>query len=176
MYYISLGFAVSLAIWVIAVSLIRKRKPVELIDCIKRSPWQLIPFVLSMFVMILSLSENGVTDKIDEIISKGDEVFSFGLTSFASANIINNIPMSVLFSSIAEPLSGADKTRAIYASVVGSNLGAFLTPVGALAGIMWSSILKFQNVRFGFRDFVKYGAAVSLPTVLATLTVLDIVL
>ncbi|MBR5721521.1 MAG: hypothetical protein IKX78_03440, partial [Clostridia bacterium] len=174
MYYVSLGFAVSLAVCVLIISAVRKRKPVELIECLKRSPWALIPFVLSMFVLILSLSENGVTQKIDDIISKGDEVFSFGVTSFASANIINNIPMSVLFSSIAEPLTGAAKTRAIYASVVGSNIGAFLTPVGALAGIMWSSILRFQKVKFGFGDFVKYGAAVSLPTILATLTVLDI--
>ncbi len=174
MYYVSLGFAVSLAVCVLIISVARKRKPVELIECLKRSPWALIPFVLSMFVLILSLSENGVTQKIDDIISKGDEVFSFGVTSFASANIINNIPMSVLFSSIAEPLTGAAKTRAIYASVVGSNIGAFLTPVGALAGIMWSSILRFQKVKFGFGDFVKYGAAVSLPTILATLTVLDI--
>jgi arsenical pump membrane protein len=123
--------------------------------------------------MILALSENGVTAKIDDMLAGGDEVFSFGITSFASANIINNIPMSVLFSSIAEPLNGLAKTKAIYASVVGSNLGAFLTPVGALAGIMWSSILRFQKVKFSFGDFVKYGAAVSVPTVLATLTVLE---
>lgn len=173
MYYVSLGFAVSLALCVLLISFARKRKPIELLDCLKRSPWQLIPFVLSMFVMILALSENGVTSKIDDLLAGGDEVFSFGITSFASANIINNIPMSVLFSSIAEPLNGLAKTKAIYASVVGSNLGAFLTPVGALAGIMWSSILRFQKVKFSFGDFVKYGAAVSVPTVLATLTVLE---
>lgn len=173
MYYVSSGFALSLALCVLLISLARKRKPVELVDCLKRSPWQLIPFVLSMFVMILALSENGVTGKIDDIIAGGDEVFSFGVTSFASANIINNIPMSVLFSSIAEPLSGLAKTKAIYASVVGSNLGAFLTPIGALAGIMWSSILRYQKVKFSFGDFVKYGAAVSVPTVIATLTVLE---
>ena len=176
MYLVSLGFAVSLAVTVLAVSLVRKRKPVELIASAKRAPWQLIPFVLSMFVLILALVGNGVTERISAFLAKGPEVYTFGITSFLAANVINNIPMSVLYSSVVEPLSGSDAARAVYASVVGSNLGAFLTPVGALAGIMWSSILQHRGVKFGFREFVRYGAMISIPTVLSTLAALEFVL
>ena len=175
MWYVSLGFAVSLFICTLICSAIRKKKPVELVACLKRAPWQLIPFVLSMFVLILSLSENGVTEKICALFGEGQTVFKYGLASFLAANVINNIPMSVLFSSIAEPLAGTQTgTRAIYASIVGSNIGAFLTPIGALAGIMWSSILKSHGVKFSFKDFVKYGVIIAVPAILTALALLSL--
>lgn len=59
-----------------------------------------------------------------------------------AANVMNNIPMSVAFSSIVSPLPEADRLPAAYASIIGSNIGAYFTPLGALAGIMWSGILN----------------------------------
>lgn len=174
MWYISLGFAVSLFICTLICAAVRKKKPVEPAACLKRAPWQLIPFVLSMFVLILSLSENDVTGKLCELFGETSTVFKYGLASFLTANVINNIPMSVLFSSITAPLAGTQTgLRAVYASIVGSNIGAFLTPIGALAGIMWSSILKTHGVRFRFQDFVKYGAIISVPSIFAALAILQ---
>jgi arsenical pump membrane protein len=42
---------------------------------------------------------------------------------------------------------GGASLRAVYASIIGSNIGAFLSPVGALAGVMWMSILKRHDIR-----------------------------
>ena len=172
MWYVSLGFAVSLFICTAVASALRKKRPDELGACLKRAPWQLIPFVLSMFVIILALKENGVIESIAGFLGNDFVVFKYGATSFLSSNVINNIPMSVLFSSVTGTLEGTARTGAIYASVVGSNIGAFLTPIGALAGMMWSSILKNHGVQFSFGKFVKYGAAVAVPTLLAALGVL----
>ena len=80
--------------------------------------------------------------------------------------------MSVLYSSI---LAGANSPAAVYATVVGSNLGACLTPIGALAGIMWSSILKEHNLKFGYFDFLKIGVTVAIPALLAALAVLQLI-
>ena len=129
----------------IAVGIIcaeRRRPPRELARTAKRAPWQLVPFVLSMFVMILSLSENGVTEAIGTALGDTATVWKYGSLSFFSANLINNIPMSVFFSSIVAYLPESEMLRGVYATIVGSNLGAFLTPIGALAGIMWMSLLK----------------------------------
>lgn len=172
MWLVSLLAAMSLFVCVGAVSLLRKRNPVELWHCLKRAPWQLIPFVLSMFVMILALSEKGFTAEISKLLGDGDVVYKYGISSFLSANIINNIPMSVLFCEVVETLSGTDKIAAIYATVIGSNIGAFLTPIGALAGIMWTSILKEHKIKFGYAEFIKIGAIVSVPTILAAFGVL----
>ena len=84
------------------------------------------------------------------------------------ANLLNNIPMSVLYSTVVTA-GGTASLPALYAAVVGSNVGAFFTPMGALAGIMWMTLLKQHKVKFTFGRFVLYGAAVSVPTLLAAL-------
>ena len=84
--------------------------------------------------------------------------------------------MSVLFCPVMSALDGVVLSKALYATVVGSNLGAYLTPIGALAGIMWTSLLKKYDVKFGYLDFVKYGAIVSIPTLLTCLGVLALVI
>ena len=53
----------------------------------------------------------------------------------------------------------------MYASIIGSNLGAYLTPIGALAGIMFTNILSKENIEYKTRDFIKYGL-VTVPFVL----------
>ena len=39
----------------------------------------------------------------------------------------------------------------------------FAISIGALAGIMWSSILREHNLKFGYLDFLKIGVAVATP-------------
>ena len=131
----------------------------------KKLPWALSPFLLSMFVLILSLNQAGITESLAHTLP--DSPFAYGLASFAASNVINNIPMSVLFTSI---LGSSHATSAmVYAVVLGSNLGALLTPVGALAGIMWLSIVKEHSINFSFLTFMKYGEIISIPAVLMAL-------
>lgn len=172
MWLISACAVASLLLWVVVISLVRKRKPNQLFDCIRRAPYQLVPFVLSMFVIIIALDDKGVTTKLGQLLADSNPVFAYGVASFLASNIINNIPMSVLFSSVMEA-ADADLS-AVYATVVGSNIGAFLTPVGALAGIMWSSILNEHGQKFGYGSFLKMGLAVAVPTLFAALAVLAI--
>ena len=153
MWLISLFSAVALVVIILSISLVKKQKPTEIICTLKRAPWQLIPFVLSMFTLILSLQETGVTSVVNKFLGTKYTVVKYGVISYLSANVINNIPMSVFFCSIISPLEsvgGEVLKGAIYATIVGSNLGALLTPIGALAGIMWSSMLKEQKVKYTY--------------------------
>ena len=172
MWLVSLVSALSLLTITVILSVIRKQAPVHTTACLKRAPWELIPFVLSMFVVVEALHINGVTDFIYGMLSGSASVWSYGITSFLSANLINNIPMSVLYSAI---LSGGATEAAVYATVVGSNLGACLTPIGALAGIMWSSILKEHHLKFSYADFLKIGTTVAVPSLIAALGMLSLV-
>jgi Na+/H+ antiporter NhaD and related arsenite permeases len=61
---------------------------------------------------------------------------------------------------------------AALATAVGSNLGANLTPIGALAGIMWMTILTEKDFRISFLEFMKYGFLVTPVSLLACLSVL----
>ncbi len=169
MWWVSLGLSLSLFLCILVYRRLRREPPVILLRTLRRVPWELAPFMLSMFVLVIALDEGGVCTRLATFLSAGPHAFTYGISSFFSANLINNIPMSVLFADLSEQ---AGTAAAAYASVIGSNLGACLTPVGALAGIMWSDILRRERVAFDLRDFVRIGAAVSVPSLLASVTVL----
>ena len=162
----------SLAFWCLVIDLSRHHIPDELVACAKRAPWQLIPFVLSMFVMTIVLGEKGVTTAIGEFLGSQHAALKYGVSSFLVANIVNNIPMSMLFCSILQSCDPQSLSDALYATVVGSNIGAFLTPIGALAGIMWSSILNEHGLKFGYVQFLKIGATVAIPTLLVAVSLI----
>ena len=174
MWLVSLISVVSLFIWNIVISIVRRKKPSSLTACLKRAPWELIPFVISMFVIVEALRVTGVTNEIYNLLGDSQPVWKYGISSFLASNLINNIPMSVLFSSILSNSSA--NASSVYATVIGSNLGACLTPIGALAGIMWSSILRDQKLKFGYGDFLKIGVAVAIPALVAALGVLALVI
>ncbi len=176
MWLISLSFALSLFLCGAVAAMTDRRRPHELLRTLTRLPRQLIPFVLSMFTLVLSLEEYGVTAHIARLLSGMPATLTYGVLSYLAANLLNNIPMSVLFSSVLESGSAASYYHGIYASVIGSNIGAYLTPLGALAGIMWSAQLSEAGIPFSFRQFIKYGALISIPTLAAALLGLCIVL
>lgn len=166
----------SLVLITLVYSLIKKKGLSLYVRVLKRLPYALVPFVLSMFVIVLSLNLCGVTKIIADLFSKGDSIFVYGLASFFSANVFNNIPMSVLFSDILSisNLAGKDLYGALFASVIGSNIGAYLSPVGALAGIMWLSILKKNGHPLSFIHFMKYGVIISIPIMILALLTLHV--
>lgn len=167
MWIIAFAFAAALFITVTIYGLARKRYVSQLLMTLKRAPWNFVPFLLSMFIIVCALEYQGVTQKIAVLLGKNSPVLVYGGIATLSCNLVNNIPMSVLFGSVlnfAELSAGA-----VYACIIGSNVGAFLTPVGALAGIMWSNILRGQKVKLGFGKFVLYGVIISVPTLAAAL-------
>lgn len=167
MWLISACCVGSLFLTALLFAAIRRKKPDELINCLKRAPYELIPFMLSMFVMVVALSDIGATKAVARFLGNDYPVLKYGVASFFAANVINNIPMSVFFSSVLEAANAP--LGAVFATIIGSNLGAFLTPIGALAGIMWSSILNEHGLKFGYLDFLKIGVTVAIPTLFAAL-------
>jgi len=167
MWLISVVFALALIVVATVYSLIRGKKPAAVGKTLCRLPFELVPFVLSMFAIVLALDLHGVTEKIAMILDQGyASGLTYGLGSVVFANLINNIPMSVLFGAVTA-YAPSHTALAVYSAIIGSNIGAFLTPVGALAGIMWLNILKEKEVKFTFRDFVKYGVVLALPVLAA---------
>ncbi len=176
MWLVALCSAGSLFVWTGIISAVRRTKPKELLGCLKRAPYPLVPFVLSMFVMIVVLTETGATQLFANFLGNEYPVLTFGVSSFLAANLVNNIPMSVLFSSILSANGHTMPAGAVFATVIGSNLGALFTPIGALAGIMWSTMLKEHGVKFGYLKFLKMGCVVALPALAAALLGLSLVL
>jgi arsenical pump membrane protein len=168
LWLISAVAACALFLFSFVYVLFKKDRLPMLTNSIKRLPYTVVPFVLAMFVLVLGLKESGLTGKLGSALNGTDPVWSYGLSSFLAANLVNNIPMSVFYTEVVR--DGMGSLRAMYASVIASNIGAFLSPVGALAGVMWMSILKNHDIKYTFADFLKYGALIALPTLIVALS------
>lgn len=174
MYMISLACALFLSLFTLIYLCATKNTLKIMKDSYKRLPYELIPFFLSMFVVVVSLNHQGITGEISKLLGNSHVIYTYGYSSFLVCNLINNIPMSILYSGVSSSLSGSMFYQATYASIIGSNIGAFLTPIGALAGIMFTSLVNKQNIHFSFLDFIKYGSIVSIPTITVALLMLQL--
>ncbi len=186
MWKISVAFALALLL-ILALresyALVLRRTPAHgsmVTETLKRVPWPIVPFVLSMFVTVHALDRYGVTALFGEKLyalcggSPMLVVTLFGVTSALSANLLNNIPMTLAFATAMRNLPSGAVLPAALATAVGSNLGANLTPIGALAGIMWMTILAGKEMRISFAEFTKYGLLVTPTALLACLGVLGL--
>ena len=174
MWLIALITSISLIISYLLYSAFKKDSKPTLIFTFKRLPYPLIIFIISMTIIILTLNYQGITKLISQLLDNNQPIFTFGIASYLSSNLINNIPMSILFSSISKNIESFSFLKAIYATTIGSNIGAFLSPIGALAGIMFTTLLDQYDVSFKFKDFMKYGLLISLPTIMISLIILNI--
>lgn len=170
MWLICLGFASSIIIILFIYGFFTKKLHI-LIHSLLRAPWNLVPFILSMFIIILCLDKykilinfgNGLNNFIGSSSIK--TVLSYGIISTISCNIVNNIPMTLGISKMINALPLDIRKYGIFSSIIGSNLGAYLSPIGALAGILFMSILKDANVKYKATSFIKYGLII-VPCVL----------
>lgn len=62
-----------------------------------------------MFIIISALNETPLLAEIGNLFSQIQnenlQVFTYGITSALSANLVNNVPMALLFSDILKPLA-----------------------------------------------------------------------
>ena len=145
------------------------RKP---LSALSRLPYSLLPLLLGMFVIVFSLKEEGITEAIGRFLSGEYGIWSYGATSLFAANLTNNIPMSVLYEEIF--LSVPYDEFEVYAVILSSNLAAYLTPFGALAGLIFISKCHSEDVPLTFSKFCLYGIITAIPCLIAGLGVLQI--
>lgn len=172
MYLITLVFSLSLLSISTVYLVTTKQKLIPIKMTLIRAPWNLVPFVLSMFILVLSMQEQGITSQIIELLSKSEPTYTYAISAAFCANLINNIPMSVLYSTLLQSAS----LKAVYATIMASNISAFITPIGALAGIMFMSLLKVYGIKLNFFKFMQFGLIIGIPTLLVGVSALFIVL
>lgn len=165
MWLITVVFAAALILFNVIYGAARGEGLLRALSGIKKTPWELVPFIISMFIIVLSLEKSGVTEKIAAALVKGDNAdgVSFGFLAAGLSNLLNNIPTSV----ITEKIIAGKSLYATYGAVIGTNIGAFITPVGALAGIMWNKILSGYDIKLPFWKFFLYGVLVAIPALTA---------
>lgn len=149
---------------------------------LKRISWNVVIFVVSLFIVVKSLDVNGVTSKIGEILfylisgNTFTTVYAVSLLSAVMCNVINNIPMTAMMLSIIKQaeLSPAMNTAMGYSLVIGSNLGANFTTFAALAGILWLESARRYGWNTTITDLLKIGLFVTPIAIFGATLVLSI--
>ncbi len=146
-----------------------KQKPSVLWSAIKDLPYSLVPFLLSMAIIVAALKDVGFIEMCGNSLD-GKNMFVVGFLAFLVGNIVNNIPMSMLFTGILSYMTVS--SNIVFSVVIASNICAFLTPVGSLAGIMFMNIIKENDIKFSVKQFIGYGALTSIPVMAISLAML----
>ena len=160
MYLITLIFALLDLLIGSIYCFIKKEDKIYIFKPVKTLPYEFIPFLISMFIIISSLNQTDLLLQIGNLLNSIEsieaEVFAYGLTSAISANLVNNVPMSLLYANIlnANTLTTVDN---VYAAILASNLCALITPCGALSSLMFMRICKENEVKISYLDYMKFA-------------------
>ncbi|MEC2055805.1 arsenic transporter [Peribacillus psychrosaccharolyticus] len=149
-------------------------------DILKKTPWHILVFAFSMYVIIYGLQNAGLTTMLVEwfepIVNQGLFQATLIMGSLVSvlSNIFNNHP-ALMIGTITLTEMGLDPVtlKTIYlANIIGSDFGSLLLPIGTLASLIWMDILKKNKIKIYWRDYLSISLVVIPVTTLLTLFLL----
>lgn len=148
-----------------------------LLNLAKEINWDIILFMLSIFLVVQGLASAGIADFLGSAL-----VWSSGLPSFlgffapsmvvtVGASFMNNWPMMILgLLSINQVAAGGALgssvlTGLVFSNIIGNNLGPHFFPLGSLAILMWMEVMRRKGVPLSLKDYLKVGAILSVVEV-----------
>ncbi len=150
------------------------------VDILKKTPWHILIFAFSMYVIIYGLHNAGLTAMLvklcELIVNEGLLYASFimgGLVSVLS-NFFNNHP-ALMVGTITLTEMGLDPVtlKTIYlANIIGSDMGSLLLPIGTLASLIWMHILRQNKIKVKWKDYLSVSLVVIPPVTIVTLFLL----
>ncbi|HUC90495.1 MAG TPA: ArsB/NhaD family transporter [Paenibacillus sp.] len=149
-------------------------------DMLVKTPWHILVFAFSMYVMIYGLNNIGLSDWLIAVFEPSvsgsllNASIMMGTLLSVLSIFVNNHPALMigtltLTNMDLEPLT---LKVAYLASVIGSDMGSLLLPIGTLASLIWLHILKRHKVKIHWKDYVRITVIVIPPSVLFTLFLL----
>ena len=152
-------------------ALIRKREgPWALV---KEVSWGVLPLVAGLFVLVEALNHTGLTAALASELKRLSQqapsatTWGAGLVVAVVCNLMNNLPAGLLAGATVQ---SAHVSPDLASSVlIGVDLGPNLSITGSLATILWLYALRREEITVGAWRFLKVGALVTPPALLAAL-------
>lgn len=163
------GIAITGAILIVIIRWYRNRMGVN--DILIKTPWHIFIFSFSMYVIIFGLRNVGFTTMLIDMLKTPitldyfNAILVTGITLTLMSNIFNNLP-SVMIGTITLTEMGLNiKTLQIsyLANIIGSDIGALITPVGTLATLIWMFILKKNKIKISWKKYLS-ATILIIPT------------
>ena len=128
-------------------------EPAGALDAVCSLPWGIVGFAFSFFLVaeaLVTRFPTGLLSWLADLPPVWQLLASLGGTAVL-VNTINDLPASALIGDMVATLevTGWRRSMILQAILVGLNAGCYLSPVGALAGLMWFHMLKRDGARYG---------------------------
>ncbi len=172
-----LGLATAIcaaAVYAVAVASDR-----SLARVVTKIAWGVLPLVAGLFVIVAGIDATGVLASVRAgVVALGaapawSAIFGAGFATALVSNVTNNLPMG-LFAGLA--LGGVPHHLSLAAATtIGVDLGPNLSVTGSLATILWLMVLRREGIVVGPVAFVRVGAIVMFPALIAALGALVLV-
>ncbi len=138
--------------------------------------WSVLPLVAGLFVIIAAMNKAGALDMAVNALralegwSATSGVLAAGFGVAALSNLMNNLPSGLI---TGTAVTAAQVTGPLRDAVlVGIDLGPNFSVTGSLATILWLIAIRREGQHVGFWTFLKWGAIVTPPALLAALLML----
>ncbi|MGM9987161.1 MAG: arsenic transporter [Bacillaceae bacterium] len=149
-------------------------------DLFFKIPWHVILFAYTMYIIMFGLKNAGLTDLIVTFTEPFTSTQSLGNTTIIAflttilSNVFNNHPALMISTLTLTQLDlSVLQLKLLYtASLIGSDMGALLLPIGTLATLLWMDILKRNKVKIKWKDYMAVTIKVIPISVLFTVLVL----
>lgn len=150
-------------------------------DMIKKTPWYILLFAFSMYIIIYGLNNIGLTEWLIQLLqpivsgSLLNASVLMGTLLSVLSNLFNNHP-ALMVGTLTLMSMGLDPLTlkiAYLASVIGSDIGSLLLPIGTLATLMWMHIIRKGGVKISWIQYLKVTSFVIPITVIFTLIILS---
>jgi Na+/H+ antiporter NhaD/arsenite permease-like protein len=152
--------------WALVGLIWHELKHRESINLVKNLDWQTLFFLIGIFILVGSLTYNGVIDDIAKYISAftgQNAFFAFMLIVWISVFIsafVDNIPYTIAMIPVAKIVAanlGLSMHPFLFGLLIGTCLGGNITPIGASCNVVTIGILRRHGYHVKFSEFVKIG-------------------
>ncbi len=152
----------------VLLTVIRWRSPV-LLSAI-RPPWLLAGAFVAVALALRTAQAAGLLDWVAQALGAGDgplDLLHLSAVAALAANLVNNLPAYL----VVEPAAAGSVER-LFATLVGVNAGALVTPWASLATLLWLQRCRAEGVRISLARLAGWGAiCAALCVTAATLTI-----
>ncbi|MBW4697211.1 MAG: hypothetical protein KME03_04800 [Aphanocapsa lilacina HA4352-LM1] len=167
--------AVPVTVIVLPLSLLllahaRALKLLALGHVLRTAPWGILFFAVGLFVVVLGLFTSGTLAGVQALLvdlARTGNLVGVGAVVGALSALLNNLPAALfgILSLQSMPLDPVSTHAAVYAQILGTNIGCKLTPTGSLSTLLWLALLRERGLVISWQTY----ALTSLPVTLAAL-------
>lgn len=136
---------------------------IGMMDVVKGSPWHIFLFAFNMYVLIYGLKNVGLNGRLvtllKDVVAQDalNATVAMGIMTTMLSNLFNNLPAVMIgtLSIMDMKLNTFLLQIAYLANVIGSDIGALLTPIGTLATLIWMFIIKKHGIKITWGDYLR---------------------